>query len=98
MTLGACSSHSLVNITESVRRAAAFPDAGLEPGEEGPGIAATWRKKWNQPICLENRADVERNWFFYGNYKINDIDDVIYEAKLFKRHGGGCLVDQTPIG
>ena len=22
----------------------------------------------------------------------------IYEAKLFKRHGGGCLVDQTPIG
>jgi predicted metal-dependent phosphotriesterase family hydrolase len=45
MTLGACSAHSLVNITESVRRAAAFPDAGLEPGEAGPGIAATWAKK-----------------------------------------------------
>lgn len=98
MTLGACSAHSLVNITESVRRAAAFPDAGLEPGEAGPGIAATWSKKWNQPICLENRADVERNWFYYGDYKINDLDDVIHEAKLFKRHGGGCLVDQTPVG
>jgi phosphotriesterase-related protein len=98
MTLGACSAHSLVNITESVRRAAAFPDAGLEPGEAGPGIAASWAKKWNQPICLENRADVERHWFYYGNYKINDLDDVIHEAKLFKRHGGGCLVDQTSIG
>ena len=49
-------------------------------------------------VCLENRADIARNWFFYGNYKTSDIEDVIYEANLFKRHGGGCLVDQTSIG
>lgn len=98
MTLGACSAHSLIDITESAKRAASLPDAGWEPGEDGPGIAASWGAKWGRPICLENRADVARNWFYYGNYKINDIDDVIAEARLFKRHGGGCLVDQTSIG
>lgn len=98
MTLGACSAHALVNATESTKKAASIPEAGWEPGEDGPGIAATWRAKWNQPICLENRADVARNWFYYGNYAITDIEDVIYEAGLFKQHGGGCIVDQTSIG
>lgn len=98
MTFGACSAHSLINITESAKKAASLPAAGWEPGEDGPGIAATWGAKWGRPICLENRADVARNWFYYGNYKINDIDDVVAEARLFKRHGGGCLVDQTSIG
>ena len=98
MTTGACSAEGLIDQTESTRKAASIPEAGFEPGEEGPGMAATWRAKWQAPVCLENRADIARNWFFYGNYKTSDIEDVIYEANLFKRHGGGCLVDQTSIG
>ncbi len=98
MTLGACSSEMLIDTTESGKAAASTPEAGWEPGEGGPGTAASYRAKWNQPICLENRADVARNWFYYGMYRTTSIEDVIYEANLFKRHGGGCLVDQTPIG
>ena len=98
MTTGACSAELLIDQTESTRKAASVPEAGFEPGEEGPGMAATWRAKWQAPICLENRGDIARNWFFYGNYKTSDIEDVIFEANLFKRHGGGCLVDQTSIG
>ena len=98
MTIGACSAEVLIDQTESGKAAASTPEAGWEPGEGGPGTAASFRAKWNQPICLENRADVARNWFYYGNYKITSIEDVIYEANLFKRHGGGCIVDQTSIG
>jgi len=98
MTKAEPSAEALINVTESARAAGAIPAAGWEPGEDGPGTAASWRAKWNQPICLSNRADVARNWFYYGNYKITSIDDVIEEANLFKRHGGGCLVDQTSIG
>lgn len=98
MTKGACSADALIEVTESAKAAGAIPQAGWEPGEGGPGTAASWRAKWNQPICLTNRADVARNWFYYGDYKITSIDDVIEEASLFKRHGGGCLVDQTSIG
>jgi len=98
MTLGACSAEALIDQTESGKKAASIPEAGWQAGEDGPGTAATWRAKWNQPICLENRGDVARNWFYYGDFKICSIDDVIYEANLFKRHGGSCLVDQTSIG
>ena len=98
MTLGACSAEMLIDVTESARAAATTQGAGWEPNELGPGTAATYRAKWNEPICLQNRADVARNWFYYGDYKITSIEDVIYEANLFKRHGGGCLVDQTSIG
>lgn len=98
MTLGACSADVLIDQTESGRAAAATAEAGWEPGEDGPGTAASYRARWNEPICLENRADVARNWFYYGNYKSTSIDDAIYEANLFKRQGGGCLVDQTSIG
>ncbi|GAB3273348.1 phosphotriesterase family protein [Parahaliea aestuarii] len=98
MTKGACSAESLIEATESAKAAASVVAAGWEPGEDGPGTAATWGAKWNEPICLGNRADVARNWFYYGNYKINSIDDVIEEANAFKRHGGTCIVDQTSIG
>ena len=98
MTTGACSAEQVINQTESTRKASGVPEAGFELGEDGPGMAATWRTKWHAPICLENRSDIARNWFYYGNYKTFDIEDVIYEANLFKRHGGGCLVDQTSIG
>lgn len=98
MTMGAPAADALINATESAKAAGSVAAAGWEPGEDGPGTAASWRAKWNQPICLSNRSDVARNWFYYGDYKITSIDDVIEEAGLFKRHGGGCLVDQTSIG
>ena len=98
MTQGAPNSETLININESCRTCGHIPEAGWEPGEDGPGTAASWKAKWKEPICLSNRADIDRNWFFYGTYSITSIDDVIGEAMLFKRHGGGCIVDQTSIG
>ena len=44
MTLGACSAEMLIDQTESGKKAASIPEAGWEPGEDGPGMAATW---WN---------------------------------------------------
>ena len=92
MTQGACSADALIEVTESAKAAGAIPMAGWEPGEDGPGTAASWRTKWDEPICLSNRADIARNWFYYGDYKITRIDDVIEEAERFKRHGGGCHI------
>ena len=98
MTAGRSSATALLGSTESVERASAQPEAGLEPGQNGPGVAASFTTRWGKPVTLDTRADIERYWFFYGNYRLTDIDDVIYEANLFKRHGGSCLVDQTPRG
>ena len=98
MTQGAPNADALIETNESLRGAGYLPEAGWEPGEDGPGTAATWKPKWREPICLSNRADVARNWFYYGTYGITSLDDVIEEAMLFKRHGGGCIVDQTSIG
>ncbi len=98
MTMGQSSAMALVNSGESAKKAAEIPEAGWERGQDGPGVAATWTAKWGQQITLENRGDIARHWFYYGDYRITDIDDVIYEANLFKRHGGTCLVDQTPRG
>jgi phosphotriesterase-related protein len=98
MTQGAPNSETLINVNESCRACGHIPEAGWEPGEDGPGTAASWKAKWKEPICLSNRADIDRNWFFYGTYSITSLDDVIDEAMLFKRHGGGCIVDQTSIG
>ena len=98
MTQGAPCCDALADMNDSTKGASHIPQAGWEPGEDGPGTAATWMAKWQEKITLSNRADIARNWFFYGNYKINSIDDVIEEAALFKRHGGGCIVDQTSIG
>ncbi|MCQ3802809.1 MAG: hypothetical protein OXC98_06835 [bacterium] len=98
MTAGQSSASALLGSTESVERASAQPEAGLEPGQNGPGVAASFTNRWGKPVTLDTRADIERYWFFYGNYRLTDIDDVIYEANLFNRHGGSCLVDQTPRG
>ena len=98
MTLGYSSAPEMISATESGALAAQVPEAGYEPGEEGPGLVASFRDLWNTPITLQNRADVERNWFFYGDYKRRDPRVAIYEAELFKLAGGGCLVDQTSIG
>ena len=98
MTMGQSSATALINSGESAKKAGEIPEAGWERGQDGPGVAATWTAKWGQPVTLENRGDIARHWFYYGDYRITDIDDVIYEANLFKRHGGTCLVDQTPRG
>ena len=98
MTMGAKSSQDLINATESTALASDVPEAAFVPGEGGSRMAATFADKWGQPVTLQNRADIERNWFFYGVYKRRDLDVAVSEANLFKMAGGSCLVDQTPIG
>lgn len=97
LTGGAPSVDALFELKDSARRGFGIPESGWEPGEDGPGTAASWRAKWGQPLTLQNRADVARNFGWYGA-KITDIESVIEEALLFKRSGGSCLVDQTSIG
>ncbi len=73
-------------------------EAGWEPGEQGPGTAASWNAKWNQPVDLENLADRQRYWVYYGDQRLDSIDDAIWEFDQFKRAGGGAIVDQTTPG
>lgn len=73
-------------------------EAGWEAGESGPGTAATWGAKWGQPIVLENLADRQRHWVYYGDQKLTSLEDAIYELGQFKRVGGGTIVDQTTRG
>ena len=42
MTIGACSAEVLIDQTESGKAAASTPEAGWEPGEGGPGTAASF--------------------------------------------------------
>ena len=74
------------------------PEAGWEPGESGPGTAASWGAKWGQPIALGNLADRQRHWVYYGDQKLNSLDDAIYELEQFRRVGGGTIVDQPTRG
>ena len=74
------------------------PEAGWEPGQEGPGTAATWAAKWGQPVTLENLNDRQKHWVYYGDQKLDSIDDAIYEIDQFRRVGGSTIVDQTTRG
>ena len=73
-------------------------EAGWEPGQEGPGTAATWGAKWGQPVTLENLNDRQKHWVYYGDQKLDSIDDAIYEFDQFRRVGGSTIVDQTTRG
>ena len=74
------------------------PNAGWEQSEGGPGTTAGFLRKWQEPLTLANRGDFVRNWFFRGDYRLTSIEDCIYEVERFKRAGGGCIVDATPVG
>ena len=64
----------------------------------GPGTTASHLGKWQEELALANWYDHQRNYFFSGDYRLNSIEDCIYEVELFKRAGGGCIVDATPVG
>ena len=98
MTQGASGVRERIGQTESGLKAALIPEAGFEPGEGGPGVAASWLGRWGVEPRLDNLYDVGRNWFFYGTSRFTSIEDGITEVEIFKRVGGGCLVDQTPVG
>ena len=98
MTQGASGVRERIGQTESGLKAALIPEAGFEPGEGGPGVAASWLGRWGVEPRLDNLYDVGRNWFFYGTSRFTSIEDGIAEVEIFKRVGGGCLVDQTPVG
>ena len=74
------------------------PEAGWEPGQEGPGTAATWGAKWGLAVTLENLNDRQKNWVYYGDQKLDSIDDAIFEFDQFRRVGGSTIVDQTTRG
>ena len=84
MTLGACSAHLPINITEPVKKAASLPAAGWHAGADGPAVSVTWGAKWGPPICLANRSDVARDWLYFGNYRINDTDERSIEKVLYR--------------
>ena len=72
--------------------------AGWQFGEGGPGTTAGYLGRWQEELTLDNYYDHVRNYFFTGEYRINSIEDCIYEVERFKRAGGGCIVDATSIG
>ena len=103
--------HVLLDLTKGIAHAGEYAthakkyvpimrrhEAGWEPGEQGPGTAATWSAKWAQPVSLENLADRQRYWVYYGDQRLDSIDDGIWEFDQFKRAGGRAIVDQTTPG
>jgi phosphotriesterase-related protein len=72
--------------------------AGWQFGEGAPGTTASYLGHWQDELRLDNYYDVVRNWFFYGEFRLNSIEDCIYEVERFKRAGGGCIVDATSVG
>lgn len=75
---------------------------GLGPhitADDGLASTASALRRWNQPIRPENLADVQRNWMLYrAAIQQLDVEVAIREVESFRRAGGGCLVDMTPVG
>ena len=64
-----------------------------------PPSEATEQYKSFQPVALENLGWVRYNPFrSYDNLLLGDEETAISEALLFKRQGGGTIVDATTIG
>ena len=61
--------------------------------------ASALLNSWDEPIRLDNYADVARYWMFYREaLEPVSIDVAVEELEHFKRAGGDCLLDATPIG
>ena len=53
----------------------------------------------NMPFTLENLGWIRYNYFRHReNGILDDEDTALYELELFRRAGGGTIVDVTPIG
>ena len=98
LTCGCCGADQYETVQPKYVPMMKKPEAGWEPGESGPGTAASWGAKWGQPIALDNLADRQRHWVYYGDQKLSSLDDAIYELEQFRRVGGGTIVDQTTRG
>ncbi len=106
-----CHEHLLVDMTQSQTSAADLlmrsetgskstraDAAGWQFGEGAPGTTASFLGRWQGELRLDNYYDFVRNWFFRGEFRLTSIEDCIYEVERFKRAGGGCIVDATPVG
>ncbi|MBI3976593.1 MAG: aryldialkylphosphatase [Chloroflexi bacterium] len=64
-----------------------------------PAATPSQRAKWEQPITLENRYDVQANGHLYRlNLILDSIDEAVDEVALFRRAGGDSIVDATSLG
>lgn len=61
-------------------------------------MPARFRQKVNEPISLENYDWIKRHGLNRDNLTLLDEDTAIAELSLYKRAGGGAVVDSTPIG
>jgi phosphotriesterase-related protein len=66
-------------------------------GDAGsPGTSAAELARWDEPIRLDNYADVCRNEHLYrDNLVLASVDDAVEELAAFRAAGGGCVVDAT---
>ena len=73
---------------------------GWEPPELRGGEPTTSRRGWwNSPITLENRAYAERDWIYFRNTTLNDVEHSAFEVARFRDIvGRGCIVDCTSFG
>ena len=76
-----------------------FLEADWVLSELSPEKRESLLSKWDEPIRLDNYADVARHWMFYrAGLGPVSIDDAVGELEHFKRAGGDCVLDATPIG
>lgn len=64
-----------------------------------PPVKVTDIQRAHEPVSLENLGWIRYNWFSnLDNLLILDEEEAIAEAELYKRAGGGTIVDVTNIG
>jgi len=67
-----------------------FPDLGQKP---------KYPELWDEKISLKILGRLRRDiWSCKDNLRLNEPDVMQQEVASFKQHGGGTIVDVTPIG
>ncbi|GAA2826291.1 phosphotriesterase family protein [Kribbella solani] len=69
------------------------PGGGVEPE-----LSVTARRLAEQPVELANYDAIRREVLNLDNLRLTSEDDAIAELELYRRAGGGCVVDSSPIG
>jgi len=66
----------------------------LRPAQDTPS-----RELMDAPITMENLGWIRRNYYSNrSNLSLMDLDTTIEEVKMFRKAGGGAMVDATTIG
>ena len=66
----------------------------LRPAQDSPS-----REMECAPIVLENLGWIRRNYYSNrSNLQLMDLDTIIQEVSMFRKAGGGAIVDATTIG